>query len=70
MPIAIDTLKKYRNKANVFIETGTHIGITTRMAVQLGYKKIYTIELADHFGERLYLRMGCILIKYLPTSVV
>ena len=52
MPIAIDTLKKYRNKANVFIETGTHIGITTRMAVQLGYKKIYTIELADHFYKK------------------
>ena len=52
MPIAMETLKKYKDRANVFVETGTHIGITTRMAVELNYEKIYTIELAKHFYER------------------
>lgn len=52
MPITLETLKKYRNKADVFVETGTHVGHTVRMADSLGFKKIYTIELADHFYKK------------------
>jgi hypothetical protein len=49
MTISKDVLAKYKNKANVFIETGTHIGKTTRLAVELGFKQIYTIELSESF---------------------
>lgn len=52
MPITFDTLKKYKDKANVFVETGTHIGYTVEMAIEIGFKTIYTIELADHFYKR------------------
>ena len=52
MPILLETLKKYRTKAEIFIETGTHVGNTVRMADKLAFKKIYTIELADHFYKR------------------
>ncbi len=52
MPITIDTLRKYRNKANIFVETGTHVGHTVRMADSVGFEKIYTIELADHFYKK------------------
>lgn len=50
MPIPREVLKKYA-KANVFIETGTHIGNTVQVALELGFKKIYSIELAKHHYE-------------------
>jgi hypothetical protein len=51
MTISKKVLGKYINNARVFIETGTHIGTTTQIAVDLGFEKIYTIELADHFYQ-------------------
>lgn len=52
MPVTFNTIKKYRNKGNIFVETGTHVGATVKLALKAGYKKIYTIELAKHFYER------------------
>jgi hypothetical protein len=52
MPITFPTLKKYVNKANIFVETGTHVGSTVRLAIQAGFKQIYTIELAKHFYQK------------------
>jgi hypothetical protein len=49
MTISKSVLSKYKEKSNVFIETGTHIGLTTQVALDLGFNKIYTIELAEHF---------------------
>jgi hypothetical protein len=48
MSIKSVTLK--RNLNNILIETGTFLGETTRKSIELGYKKVYTIELQ----ERLY----------------
>jgi hypothetical protein len=47
MTISRNVLSKY--KSNVFVETGTHTGTTTKIAHDIGFKKIYTIELSDHF---------------------
>lgn len=52
MTISKQVLSKYSGLAKVFVETGTHIGKTTELALQLGFQKIYTIELADHFYQR------------------
>ena len=49
MTIPIKVVKKYSTKANVFIETGTHLGNTVETARKAGFKKIYTIELSDNF---------------------
>jgi hypothetical protein len=47
MPINIDMLRKYVNKSNIFIETGTHTGTTVSNANMLGFSEIYSIELSD-----------------------
>jgi hypothetical protein len=49
MTITRDVLSKYRARANVFIETGTHIGNTTQLAASLGFRTVYTIELSEQF---------------------
>ncbi len=51
MTISPQTLKKYAKRANVFIETGTYLGYTTQVAAELGFKKIYTIELAKNYYD-------------------
>jgi len=51
MTISIEVLSKYKHNGNVFVETGTYQGTTTQAALDLGFKKIYTIELADHFYQ-------------------
>lgn len=51
MTISLKVLEKYTKYASVFIETGTHIGITTQGAFDVGFKKIYTIELSKHFYD-------------------
>ncbi len=67
MTISPQTLSKYRKCADVFVETGTYIGHTTEVAAKLGFKKIYTIELAKHYYETskaklaLYKQIECIL---------
>jgi len=43
MPIEKEILAKYMNP--IFIETGTGKGKTTQKALELGFKKIYTIEI-------------------------
>lgn len=52
MPIDLETLRKYKNKGNIFVETGTHLGNTAAMASAVGFREVYTIELADHFYKR------------------
>lgn len=51
MPILENVLNKYKNKAEIFIESGTHVGGTVQVAIRMGFKKIYTVELARHFYE-------------------
>jgi hypothetical protein len=48
MPISKDVLSKYAG--NIFIETGTYLGQTVQMALELGFKKIYSIEI----NKKLY----------------
>lgn len=52
MPILATVLNKYASKAKVFVESGTHIGGTVRVAINAGFKQIYTIELAKHFYDQ------------------
>ena len=47
MPIAKETLVKYKDLSDIFIETGTHSGKTVEVALSLGFKHIYSIELSD-----------------------
>jgi hypothetical protein len=49
MTIPSNVVHKYSKFASVFVETGTHIGKTVLAAHNAGFKRIYTIELADHF---------------------
>lgn len=47
MSVDKEVLRKY--KKNILIETGTYMGMTTKYAVEeLGYQKVYTIELQDY----------------------
>lgn len=58
MTISREVLKKYSKFADVFIETGTHIGNTTQMAFDVGFKKVYTIELSKHFYDEALKRFA------------
>ena len=49
MPITKEILSKYANKADIFIESGTYKGDTVNIAIELGFKEIYTIELNENF---------------------
>lgn len=48
MSIEASVLKKYIDRAGIFIETGSHIGITIDLAIRMGAKEIHSIELATH----------------------
>src|SRR5690606_33955626 len=58
MTISREVLKKYSKFSDVFIETGTHIGNTTQMAFDVGFKKVYTIELSKHFYDEALKRFS------------
>lgn len=47
MPISKQVLEKYKDKAKIFIETGSHQGNTVEIARQFGFSEIYTVELSD-----------------------
>ncbi|MFN0052651.1 MAG: hypothetical protein ACKV0T_10700 [Planctomycetales bacterium] len=32
-----------------FVETGTHLGISVRAALELGYREVYSIDISDEF---------------------
>lgn len=49
MLITPDLMKPYAKASNVFVETGTFHGHTTRMAVDMGYKSVYSIECNENF---------------------
>lgn len=49
MSVKIETLENNMNQ--VFIETGTYKGETTSKAVDIGFNKVYTIELQDRLFE-------------------
>lgn len=40
---------KYKANCNVFIETGTHMGDSVQDAIDLGFKKIYSVEINPDF---------------------
>jgi hypothetical protein len=46
----MEYLKKYGN-GNIFIETGTYLGDTVRLAIEAGYKRIHSIELNNELYE-------------------
>ncbi len=50
MPLSVEVLIKYKNKADIFIETGTFYGQGVAIALLSGFNKIYSIEI----GEFLY----------------
>jgi len=50
MSVNSKVLRKY--KKNILIETGTYMGMTTKVAIEeLGYDKVYTIELQDYLYQ-------------------
>jgi len=50
MSVNKEVLRKY--KKNILIETGTYMGMTTKGAIEeLGYEKVYTIELQDYLYQ-------------------
>jgi hypothetical protein len=51
MTISPSILSKYKKFADVFIETGTYLGHTSKAAAQIGFKKIYTIEIAHNYYD-------------------
>jgi hypothetical protein len=50
MPISRKTLAKYRR--DILIETGTLTGETVQAAIDLGFKRIYSIELSKPLANR------------------
>ena len=48
MPINIQTLKNYSNN-NIFVETGAYIGDGIQLALDAGFKQIFSIEIAKQF---------------------
>lgn len=51
MPIDQATLFKYKGSHESLIETGTYRGGTVELALRLGFKNVYSIELAPHYYE-------------------
>lgn len=49
MSITPDLMKPYAKASDVFVETGTFHGDTTRMAVDMGYESVYSIECNENF---------------------
>jgi len=56
--ITFDKLKKYSNRATVFIETGTLTGTTVALANTLGFAQIYSIELSDKWYKHSVTRFA------------
>lgn len=56
MPIARNTLNKYKHLSDTFVETGTHTGNTVEVARQLGFKTIYSVELSDKWYQHCFER--------------
>ena len=44
--------ERYRNGADIFFETGTHRGESVRDALELGYKKIISVEILQELQQR------------------
>jgi hypothetical protein len=49
MPATIELFRKYMNP--VFIETGSHYGNGIQVALDAGFKTIYSIELGEHLYD-------------------
>lgn len=47
-------LQKYKNNYNTFIETGTYIAEAVKLALSVGFEKIYTIDLTDKYKNELH----------------
>lgn len=58
MTISSHILKKYSNRSNVFIETGTYLGQTSQSAAEMGFSKVYTIELAPHYYKSAKIKLS------------
>jgi predicted O-methyltransferase YrrM len=50
--LSIEYLDKYCKDKNVFVETGTYLGETVRLAKEAGFKTIHSIELNEDLCER------------------
>jgi hypothetical protein len=49
MPINQETLSKYKYPNTLFIETGSHNGSTIQLAINIGFNRIISIELSEHY---------------------
>jgi hypothetical protein len=58
MTISKEVLLKFVKKANVFIETGTWCGDTTSLAIDFGFKRIFTIELSEKHYQNALVRFS------------
>ena len=67
MPMNSSILKKYKRNIDVFIETGTSAGETVQLAIEQGFKKIYSIELdtsvykraVEKFKDYAHVKISC-----------
>lgn len=44
--------ERYRNGADIFVETGTHQGESVRDALELGYHKVISVEILPELQQR------------------
>lgn len=49
MPISIELLSEANKYSSVFIETGSHEGLTIDKALLAGFQQIKSVEITDHF---------------------
>lgn len=50
MSVQKETLEKYINRS--LIETGTYLGLTTKLCSNIGFDKVYSIELQERLYEK------------------
>src|SRR4030095_4469957 len=57
MPISQQTLTRYA-RGRVFIETGTYHGDTVQKALDMGFERVYSIELSRRLHEQAVARFA------------
>ena len=57
--------KKYKGKHDVFIESGTHTGDSVCDAIDLGFKKIYSVEINKKFYDESVRKIN----KHYPDAI-
>ena len=52
MPITKELLKEYKKDRSVFFETGTYDGDGVKMALGVGFSKIFSVEMAEEYYKK------------------